>query len=68
MNRHEAARESAMVATLKRINNAETIEALQKLELSIERVYNAGFLTASELSRLDCKLVDKFLQLEGVTA
>ena len=68
MNRHEAARESAMVATLKRINNAKTVEALQNLELSIERVYNAGFLTASELSRLDRKIVDKFLQLEGVTA
>lgn len=54
--------------SISKIKTAKTIEQLSKVEDWLERMYNAGVLTPSELSQLDRKTVDRFLQLEGVTA
>ena len=35
-------------SALQRLNKANTIEELARLERSLERIYNAGFLTVSE--------------------
>ena len=49
-------------SALQRLNKANTIEELARLERSFERVYNAGCFTVSEYARLDCKLVDKLIK------
>jgi hypothetical protein len=54
--------------SISKIKTAKTIEQLSKVEDWLEKMYNAGVLTPSELSQLDRKTVDRFLQLEGVTA
>ncbi len=54
--------------SLSKIKTAKTVEQLDKVEVWLEKMYNAGVLTPSELSQLDRKTVDRFLQLEGVTA
>ena len=54
--------------SLSEIKIAKTVEQLDKVEVWLEDIYNAGFLTPSEFRRLDCKLVDKHLKLEGVIA
>ena len=46
-------------SAIKRIKQADTIEKLKRLEKSFDRIYSAGFLTVSELTRLDWKLCDK---------
>jgi len=46
-------------SALQRINNAKTAKALQKAEVGIERVYNAGFFTENEFMRLDGKILNK---------
>lgn len=48
-----------------RINNANTVADLQKLEKSFDHVYNAGHLTVSEFQRLDSKIMDKIARLEA---
>ncbi len=50
----------------KRINTAETIDKLAKVETGINRVYDAGFFTANQLMRLDNKIVDQYIKLAGV--
>ena len=54
--------------SLSKIKTAKTVEQLDNVELWLEKMYNAGVFTPSEFRRLDCKLVDRFLQLEGVIA
>lgn len=54
--------------SISKIKTAKTVEQLDKVEVWLEKMYNAGVLTPSELSQLDRKTVDRFLQLEGVTA
>ena len=54
--------------SLSKIKTAKTVEQLDNVEVWLEKMYNAGVLTPSELSQLDRKTVDRFLQLEGVTA
>ena len=54
--------------SLSKIKTAKTVEQLDKVEVWLEKMYNAGVFTPSELSQLDRKTVDRFLQLEGVTA
>ena len=44
---------------LNRINHASTIKELESLEKSFDRIHQGGFLTDSELTRLDLKLCDK---------
>jgi hypothetical protein len=46
-------------SALQRLNKADTIQELARLERSLERIYNAGFLTVSEYGRLDLKLIHK---------
>ncbi len=53
-------------SALQRINTAETIDKLAKVETSINRVYDAGFFTANQLMRLDDRIVDQYIKLEGV--
>ena len=48
-----------------RINKATTLESIEKLDKSLDRLYNAGIFTVSELQRLDAKLCDKLIALEG---
>jgi hypothetical protein len=54
-------------AALERLNKANTIQELERLERSFERIYNAGFFTVTEYGRLDLKLMNKQLAFE-VTA
>ena len=54
--------------SLSKIKTAKTVEQLSKVEDWLEKMYNAGVFTPSEFRRLDRKTVDRFLQLEGVTA
>ena len=49
---------------LQRLKKANTIEELNRLDRSFERVYNAGCFTVSEYSRLVTKLTDKEVKLE----
>ena len=55
-------------SALQRLNKANTSEELARLERSLERIYNAGFLTVSEYGRLDLKLIHKQFDIEGQTA
>ena len=51
-------------AMAQRINQANTIEALAKVEASLDRIFDNGFFTISEYSKLDSKIVDKQIALE----
>lgn len=51
-------------SALQRLNKANTIEELSRLDRSFERVYNAGCFTVSEYSRLVTKLTDKQVKME----
>lgn len=46
-------------SAIKRIEQADTIEKLKSLDKSFDRIHQAGFLTDSELTRLDIKLCTK---------
>lgn len=43
----------------KRIKAASDSATLNRLERSCERIWNAGFLTPAELSRLDSMIIDR---------
>jgi hypothetical protein len=51
-------------AMAQRINQANTVEALAKVESSLDRIFDNGFFTISEYSKLDSKIVDKQISLE----
>ena len=51
-------------AMAQRINPANTVEALVKVEASLDRIFDNGFFTISEYSKLDSKIVDKQIALE----
>lgn len=51
-------------AMAQRINQANTVEALVKVEASLDRIFDNGFFTISEYSKLDSKIVDKQISLE----
>ncbi len=55
-------------AALQRLNKANTIPELARLERSLERIYNAGFLTVSEYGRLDLKLIHKQFDIQATEA
>lgn len=42
-----------------RIKRAKTTEDFARLESSMVRLYDAGFLTPSQLMRLDCLLMER---------
>jgi hypothetical protein len=50
-----------------RIRTAETRQDLAKREEQITRHYNAGTITAAELSRLDGKIMDRSFILDTIT-
>ena len=47
-----------------RINKADTLVALAKVESSLDRIFNAGIFTVNEYSKLDSKIVDKQIAIE----
>jgi len=47
-----------------RINKADTLVALDKVESSLDRIFNAGIFTVNEYSKLDSKIVDKQVAIE----
>lgn len=51
-------------SAVKRLRNAKSIDELDKINLSIDRVYNAGLLTKAQLRKLDAKYIDACWQLE----
>lgn len=57
-------------SAIKRINEANSVEALKRLEKSFERIYNAGQFTPSELAKLDTKIMEKIARLgiHGMTS
>jgi hypothetical protein len=55
-------------AALQRLNKANTSQELERLERSLERIYNAGFLTVSEYGRLDLKLIHKQFDIHAAEA
>ena len=55
-------------SALKRLNKANTSQELERLERSLERIYNAGFLTVSEYGRLDLKLIHKQFDIQATEA
>ena len=52
--------------SISKIKTAKTIEQLSKVEVWLEKMYNAGFVTAREFWELDRKLIDHSLKLEGM--
>lgn len=52
--------------SISKIKTAKTIEQLSKVEVWLEKMYNAGFVTAKEFWELDRKLVERSLKLEEV--
>jgi len=50
-------------AMAQRINKAETMEEIRKLERSLDRLYNAGVFTVKEFAKLDGKMVDKSTEM-----
>lgn len=52
-------------AALYKLNKAQTLKELKKLDKSFERIYNNGLFTVLQYQTLDQKLVDKLIQLEG---
>jgi hypothetical protein len=48
-----------------RIKKAKTVKYLDKLDKSIDRVYNVGALTAGELKRLDGMIMDRKTKMES---
>ena len=49
---------------LSKIMRADTVEALGRVETLLSQLYDSGFLTVNQLSRLDCVLVDHSIALE----
>lgn len=46
---------------VERINNENTYEGLKRLEISLDRLYNAGIFSVSEFKRLDSKIIEKLV-------
>jgi len=55
--------ESNYASMAKRIRSCQSAEDFSKVNQSLERLYNAGVFTASELGRLDSLAVDCQIQL-----
>mgnify|MGYP001041517940 CR=1 FL=1 len=53
---------------LGKIKATQNLEQLDKVEVLLSQLYTYGFLTGKEFRRLDCKLVDHSLKLEGIIA
>jgi hypothetical protein len=51
-------------SALERINKANDEKSLLQLEVSLERLWNAGVFTANEFSKLDDKLLSKLISID----
>ena len=51
---------------LGKIKGTKNTKQLNKVEVLLSQLYTYGFLTGKEFRKLDCKLVDHSLKLEGV--
>ncbi len=49
---------------VKRIQSADNLGKLERLERSLDNLYNMGLLTVSEFVKLDCLLMDQHCLLE----
>ncbi len=49
-----------------RVNKAWTTEDIKKLEISLDRLYNAGILTPNEYMRIDNLIMRKLYQIECI--
>lgn len=52
-------------SALERLDKATSMEALNKLETSFERLYRNGFLTSEQLTELDSKMLHKSNVMRG---
>lgn len=52
-------------SALERLNKVTSMEALNKLETSFERLYRNGFLTDVQLMELDWKMLHKSNVIRG---
>lgn len=50
-------------ALLLRVNEADTVEQLKRIEQSCERLYEAGCLTPDELANVDDAITEKLAEL-----
>ena len=51
-------------SAVKRIQSADNLGKLERLERSLDNLYNLGLLTVSEFVKLDCLLMDQYCLLE----
>ena len=49
-----------------RVRKAWTTEDIKKLEISLDRLYNAGILTPNEYMRIDNLIMRKLYQIECI--
>ena len=54
-------------SALERLKKANTIEELKRLDHSFGRIFDAGFFTVDEYSKLDLKLIHKQFDIEERT-
>ena len=50
-------------SAMTRLAITHTAQDLEQLENSFTRLYNAGIFTDKEFMRLDCRLVDKMIEV-----
>jgi hypothetical protein len=50
-------------SAVKRIQSADNLGKLERLERSLDNLYNMGLFTVSEFVRLDCLLMDQYYLL-----
>jgi len=51
-------------SAVKRIQSADNLGKLERLERSLDNLYCMGLLTVSEFVKLDCLLMDQYCILE----
>ena len=51
-------------SAVKRIQSADNLDKLERLERSLDNLYCMGLLTVSEFVKLDCLLMDQYCLLE----
>ena len=52
-------------SAVRRIQSADNLGKLERLERSLDNLYCMGLLTVSEFVKLDCLLMDQYCLLEG---
>ena len=55
---------SNYLSAVRRIQSADNLGKLERLERSLDNLYNLGLLTVSEFVKLDCLLMDQYCILE----